>query len=266
MPSLSELQRGFAAATLFGDRAALANLGIVGGRLGEAARLAIYRNNVLANYRKALAASYPVVHALVGPAFFGAAVEAFVRAHPSTRGDVNRYGGELSRFLATYPPARPLPYLADVARLEWAIDQAAIAADAPALDAEALGAVPQSRLGELRFRLHPSVRLVSSPYPIFRIWQANQVGQEQDERIELGAGGDALLVGRGEDGVAIQRLDAGTHAFLLALGHHRPLAEALERALASAADFDLGAALRRHVAGRIIVAFHAPVSLSRSEP
>ena len=99
MPSLSELQRGFAAAIIFGDRSVMRGLGIVGDSIDPADRIAIYRNNVLANYRKALAATYPVVQALVGRAFFGAAVEVFVRAHPSRRGDINRYGGELAEFL-----------------------------------------------------------------------------------------------------------------------------------------------------------------------
>ncbi|HUH93336.1 MAG TPA: DNA-binding domain-containing protein [Casimicrobiaceae bacterium] len=257
MPSLSELQRGFAAATLFGDRAALTALGIVGGRLEAAARLAIYHNSVLGNYRKALGATYPVVRALVGAAFFGAAVEAFVRAHPSSRGDVNRYGGELARFLAAYPPARPLPYLPDVARLEWAIDQAGIAADVPPLALAALAALPPDELPRLRFRLHPSARLVASAYPLFRIWQAHQPGHE-DDRVDLGEGGDALLVLRAAGAVAVQRLSRGVHAFLLALGHNLALADAVDHALAADAAFNLGEELKSHVASGAIVSFSAP--------
>ena len=90
MPSLRELQRGFSAATLSRDPAALAALSIVSGGLDPGTRIAVYRNNVLGNYRKALAATYPVVRRLVGAPFFDAAVE---RGHPSPHGDVNRYGG-----------------------------------------------------------------------------------------------------------------------------------------------------------------------------
>ncbi len=60
MPSLRELQRGFTAAALFGDMGALAEVGVVAGKLEPAARIAVYRNNVLGNYRRALAATYPV--------------------------------------------------------------------------------------------------------------------------------------------------------------------------------------------------------------
>ena len=157
------MQRGVAAATISGDRAAIAGLGIVAGTMSAAARVAIYRNNVFGNYRKALAATFPVVRQLVGAAFFDAAVDAYVRAHPSTRGDVNRYGDDLARFLAAYEPARMLAYLPDVARLEWAIDQAAIAADAPPFDLAALAALPEDAHAGLRFVLHPSAQLSSRP-------------------------------------------------------------------------------------------------------
>ena len=76
MPSLVEIQRGMAAATIFGDAAALARLPIVGGTLSPAARVDIYRNNVFGNYRKALAAPFPVVRRLVGATFCNAAVDA----------------------------------------------------------------------------------------------------------------------------------------------------------------------------------------------
>ncbi len=260
MPSLRELQRGFSAATVFGDNASIAGLGIVAGDVGAAERIAIYRDNVLGNYRKVLAATYPVLHRLVGAAFFNAAVEAFVRAHPSLRGDVNHYGGELARFLPAYPPARELAYLPDVARLEWAIDQANIAADAAALDLAALATVPETTLGELRFKFHPSAQLIASPYPILHIWQVNQPAHTGDDRVDLGEGGDALLIVRGTNGVTVERLTPGAYAFLFALARNLQLADAVERALAAEPSFDLATTLKGHVAAQTLVAFRAPPS------
>ena len=266
MPSLPELQRGFVAATMFGDNGALADLGIVAGALDPAARIAIYRNNALGNYRKALAATYPVVQRLAGIVFFNAAIDAFVRAHPSPRGDLNRYGGELARFLATYSPAQELPYLPDVARLEWAIDQANIAADAPSFDPAALRSVPEDMLGELRFVLHPSAQFVVSAYPIFHIWQVNQPGHAEDDRVDLGEGSDALLVRRAADDIVIERLAAGEHAFLAALAGNRNLSDATERACGTEPSFDLAAMLGRHVAAGTVIAFLPPTAASSSTP
>jgi hypothetical protein len=258
MRSLREVQRGFTAAALFGDTAALAELGIVAGKLGAAARIAVYRNNVLGNYRQALAATYPVVRRLVGGPFFDAACTAFVRAHPSLHGDVNRYGGEMARFLATYPAPHKLAYLPDVARLEWAIDQANIAADASALDRAALAAVPVAALGGVRLGLHPSVQMVKSRYPLFRIWQANQPGGADGSPVDPGEGGDVLLVRRAPDGVVIERLAPGEYAFLAALARNKPLEDAEQRGIDAEPEFDLADVLKRHVAAQTIVAFRAP--------
>ena len=260
MPSLRDLQRAFCAATLFEDPVALASLGIRGGRLEPAARIQVYRNNVLGNYLKASAATYPVVRRLVGAKFFATAVEHFVRGHPSRRGDVNRYGGEFAMFLASYPPARDLAYLPDVARLEWAIDQAGIAADAAPLDLESLAAVPSHLQGSLRFALHPSARLVVSPYPILRIWQVNQPDYAGDDRVDLAEDGDALLVSRGDAGVSIERLGAGERSLLAAFAANVTFADAALRADEAEPGFDLAAAMRRHVAGQTIAAFRAPLS------
>lgn len=264
MPSLRELQRRFAAATVFDGEVSIADLGIVAAGLSPSARIGIYRNNVLGNYRKVMAATYPVVHRLVGSAFFDAAIEAFVRAHPSTRGDVNRYGGELAGFLATHPPARELAYLPDIARLEWAIDQANIAAEAAAFDVATLAAVPEVALGELRFGLHPSAQLVASPYPILHIWRMNQPDCAGEDRVDLGEGGDALLIARSTTAVTVERLTPGSHAFLLALARGFKLGDAVERALAAESSFDLSASLKALVAAQVIVAFRAPTSSPES--
>jgi hypothetical protein len=262
MPSLHEWQRAFSAAAIFNDAAALASLRIVGGGMRPEARIGIYRTNVLGNYRKALAATYPVIKRLVGAPFFDAASDNFVRGHPSTRGDINRYGADFSEFLATYPPARDLEYLPDVARLEWAIDQANIARDAVLFDFAALAGVPAKLHGDLRFSLHPSAHLIVSRFPILHIWQANQPSCGADEHIDLDEGGDTLLVLRRPSdvgGIAIARIAQAEHLLLATLDAGRTLDEAANRCAAMAPEFDLAAALQRHVAGNTIVAFRAPV-------
>ena len=148
MLSLRERQTRFAAALLEG-----------GGDAGE--RIAIYRNTVCRNYRNALGATFAVVKQLVGAPFFNAAVDAYALAVPSTGGDLNVYGSDFPDFLASYPHARGLPYLADVARLEWAVDAAGRAADAagsPEALLAALAKVPAEQVIAQRFALDPSCR------------------------------------------------------------------------------------------------------------
>ena len=244
MLSLRDLQSQFATALL--------------GASGSDAHdesVAVYRNTVRANYRNALGATYPVVRQLVGVPFFDAAVDAYVRAVPSTSGDLNIYGDRFGDFLADYPHARALTYLPDVARLEWAVDEANRAVDAtgaPEALLAALAAVPADAITAQRFVLGPSCRLLAADHPVFRIWQVHQPGFEGDATVRFGAGIDRLLVRR-EDGVAIiERLAAGDFALLGALGDGHDLAAALDRAVLADAMFDLGTALREYIANRTL--------------
>jgi hypothetical protein len=211
-------------------------------------RAAIYRNTIRSNYRNALGATYTVVRALVGDAFFHAAVDAFVAASPSRSGDLNVFGDAFPDFLATYPYGRELAYLPNVARLEWALDEAARAADhgyAPGLLFAAIAAMTADAVAAQRFVLSPSCRLLFSEYPAMRIWQAHQ---DDDVDVDLGAGPDYLLVRREADVPVIERLAHGEYAFLAALADGHDLATALVEALAADRAYDLGAALAAFIA------------------
>lgn len=264
MPSLRDLQLGFAAALAGGaDAAGLFDAGPAqAGRAAPAIehRLAIYRGNGRANYRNALAATFPVVARLTGAAFFDAAVDAFVAAHPPAAGDLNVYGDALPAFLHAYPGAAALPYLADVAALEWAIDEANRALDAARVPDGVLAALAMARperLPETRLTLDPSCRLAASPYPVLRIWRANQADRAGDERIALDEGGVALLVRRDPPGVALETLGRGEHAWLDAAMRGETLGAAIDAAMAVDAAFDLEAALRHHIGAGTIVAVSA---------
>jgi hypothetical protein len=220
MSPLARSQRDFLA-VLFGDEAV------------PRAGLATYRRNVFANLRGALAATYPVVLRLVGAAFFGEAAERFARACPSTSGDLNRYGGEFGAFLAAYPFARELPYLADVARLEWACHESFNAADAAPLDVAMLAAVPPERHAELCFRLHPAVRLVASAHPVISIREANQ--PDRDGTPTVSSGAEHALVRREGFDVRVDRLTPVEWKFVAALALGDSLEAALDAALHAAA-------------------------------
>ena len=132
MLALPELQRAFAAAILADETATLSPLVRADGIAPER-RIQVYRNNSLITLAEALKATFPVVCRLVDERFFDYAARAFIRAHPPRQPRLADYGEEFADFLAGFEPARSLPYLPDVARLEWAINLAYHAADREAL-------------------------------------------------------------------------------------------------------------------------------------
>ncbi|MGH8320535.1 MAG: HvfC/BufC family peptide modification chaperone, partial [Gammaproteobacteria bacterium] len=164
-PSLHKLQTGFAR-WMLGERGLPLPETVAGNGLDSEARLQIYRNIIFNNLTAALRTAYPAVLKLVGEDFFSGVAARFIRDYPSSSGNLQDFGAAFPECLAAIPEVAALPYLADVARLEWARQQAYLAADAEPLDPYALGTVPDDRQGALRLTLHPSVRLLESPYPI----------------------------------------------------------------------------------------------------
>ncbi|MCG8504778.1 MAG: DNA-binding domain-containing protein [Sphingomonadales bacterium] len=247
MPRLAELQADFSMA-IRGAEAGPVAAAIVADGLTAAERINIHCNNMRGTLTDALALTFPVVQKLVGEGFFRYAAAEFIAAHPPRSGAILAYGGELAGFLAAFPPALSLPYLADVARLEWAINECYHGPDAGRLDRAALGDIPPDRLGEIRLHLPGNHRIVASAYPIGAIWQANQDGAEDGAIIDLDAGGDEILVIRPEMEVQVRILTAGEAALLGALAAGETLGSAAEAALEAEPEFDLFEALPKLLA------------------
>src|SRR5271166_3768706 len=137
--------------------------------LGLAARgLAVYRNNYRAGLIGSLVHTYPVLERLVGNDYFTGLAREYVKREPLRSGNVHHYGASFCDFLDGFEPARALPYLADVARVEWAVDRGYYAEDAEPLSPETVEEEP-SASRPLRF--DPSAALVRSPWPVVAIWQ-----------------------------------------------------------------------------------------------
>jgi hypothetical protein len=259
MHSLREMQAGFAAA-LFNSAASKDAPGIRAGGISPAVRLGFYRTNVFENYRKALASTYPAVEKLVGTGFFDGLAQEYARRFSSRSGDVGRHGRYFSEFVSRHPVARQLPYLADVARLEWCIEECFNEAEPVLLPVQRLAAVPPEQCEHLRFLLAPSCRLLSSRYPIDRIWEICQPDYTGGERVDFDAGAVNLIVRREGYAVTTEVLDTAQLAMLTALASGYNFAEAFDYARSIESIFDAGAFLQHFVANGVLADFTLPAA------
>jgi len=216
--------------------------------IAAARRLQVYRNNLFASLTEVLAAVYPVTRRLVGAAYFDHVARGYIAAHPSTSGDVHRYGGRFAEYLDGCPGSDALPYLPDTARLEWGYHGAFHAEQQPPLDLDSLRTAPAEDCPRLRLMLQPSACLLASNYPVLRIWQVNQDDWAGDPTVDLAEGGVRLLILRQGVEVAFLPLTAGEHAWLHGLAQGLTLLDSQQLAAAREPDFDLRAALQRHLA------------------
>lgn len=203
-------------------------------------RLAVYRNNVLVSLVDALAHTFPVTQELVGEDFFRAMAQVFVRAHPPRTRVLAHYGQALPGFIAQFPPATGLPYLADVAQLEWQRLQALHAADASAMEPAAIAMLlgDAASLPQVHWQPHPSLHLLRSPHAAVSLWAAHQADSGLAlEHIDT-TRAESALVFRSVLNVMVLQADAGLAALTAGLLDNAPFGAAIAQALSADPAFD----------------------------
>ncbi len=239
MLTLRELQVGFRQ-SIAGEAAGTLLELIAGDGFDPADRLGFYRNNVITRLIDSLSATYPVVSQLVDPRFFSYAATEFIGRHLPAGGCLGEYGAEFPAFLAGFAPASELRYLADVAKLEWAIHEVRRAATSPPMPIAALTGM-RGDPAQAKLRIKAAARFLSAPYAIDQIWIAHQPDRTwsglavSDVRVWLQVEGAAVL--------RITPLAPSTWAFRDQIARGASLGEAIASALAISPRFDPATAL-----------------------
>jgi len=241
MQSLAEEQHSFAAALL--DPARPTPIGLVGPD-GEPSprRFAVYRNNVVVGLTETLKDAFPAVHRIVGADFFQAMARAYVMVEPPRSPIMLDYGAGFPDFIRQFEPVAELPYLADVARVERAWTEAYHAPEASPIDPTAFAAIAPDQLPAMSLTLHPSLRVVRSRFPVLTIWQMN-VADGVPGPVDLGVGGEDVLVIRPLADVEVRSIPKGSLEFIQSLAEGRSLLVALEAAMIAHPRFALSANL-----------------------
>lgn len=200
----------------------------------DARRFAVYRNNVAVGLIASVEMRYPVTRRLVGDDFFRGLARAYVAGNKPRSPVLIHWGADFPAFIGAFEPAREIPYLADVARLENAWVEAYHAAEATPLGLAELATVDPERLGELRFVFHPAVRLLRLAHPAASIWAAHQ-GASEPRSPDHWRPEDALIA-RPHADVDVRILPTGGYQFAAALLSGASLAEAAAPLAAEGVD------------------------------
>lgn len=221
---------------------------------GSAQLFDVYRNNVIGGLVDALCHRFPVCLRLVGDEFFRAMTQTYVRASLPRTPILSEYGKGFADFVAAFEPASGLPYLPDVARLEYAAGRAYHAVDAAPLSLDAFRNLPVDRLAAATTSLHPSTHVVRSAYPIVSIWREN-ASDNPPGTVVLDHGEDALIL-RPRFEVEIRMLPPGGVAFVEILMRGVAFGEAARYVSRRVKDFDLTGCLTTLLACEAFSAIH----------
>jgi hypothetical protein len=229
---LAELQARFAAALHAGAaqpdaRATALAECIVDDGLAPAARVQAYLNNVRAMFEGALARTYPVLRRRVGEDYFARLAAEYRQAHPSRSGDLHWTGRHFPGWIASRMAGTDYAWLADLARLEWACEEALVSEWLPAAPADSLARLPPEERAGALLSLEPGLRTVSSAFPVWSVWQANQPESPGDV-VDPSLGPQQVVVAPDADGLVLHLLPADQFHFVEQLAAGSTLEDALD--------------------------------------
>jgi len=222
--------------TLLRDTSADALQGWMRERAPRAGRaLEAYTANAGASAERALSASFPVIRALLGDESFAQLSRAYWHAFPPSRGDLAWLGESLPALIEHADQLAAEPYLADCARLEWALHRAEVASDAQP-EPQTLALLGETDPAEIGLELMPGTTVLASTHPIVTIWQAHQAGNDADDRFApvraafAGGAGERAWVWREGWRARAAPIDHAAFEFIRALLAGRSLGQALAAA------------------------------------
>ena len=205
-----------------------------------------YRSNGHAQAERSLLATYPVLAQLLGDESFPLLARDFWHSHPPMLGDLAQWGDALAAFLAANAQLQDEPYLADVARVEWALHRCASAPDIPpdpASFALLAGTAPEA----LTLLLASGTAVVASSHPVASIVGAHlgpdPTLEEAGRRLRAGIAESACVWRHGLR-PRVARCEASASTLLQALLGGASLAQALDQSPGFAFDQWLPQAVR----------------------
>lgn len=224
-------------------------------------RLDVYRNNVMVSLVDALANTFPVTQQLVGEDFFCAMAQRFVRQQPPRSPVLARYGAQFPDFIGQFEPAASLPYLSDVARLEWLRLQALHAADASPISSEAIAQCLSNpaALACTRWVLAPSLHLFAAPLSAVSLWAAHQEGSGLSVECVNVEQAQCAWIFRSDLDVMVLQTTPADQALAHALQGGAPLGEAAALAQTAQEGVDLSHTLAQLLRHGLVVGMEAPL-------
>lgn len=238
MLSLNDLQKEFVKGLHFESDAILRCIHTTT-KLSPAQQIGIYQSSVIGAKQKTLREIYTTCNKLVGEDFFVAMINEYIAKTISTSPDLADYGENFSEFIIEFEPAKGLPYLSDVAKLEWAWHKLFNAPTTKELNFERLAECYTSSGENIIFHLPQSCTLITSYYPIHRIWEVNQDDYVGEQIIRLSEHEFYyFLIWRNDLKMRIDLLDAITWKILTSIQARKTLNEIANELIEKSPNID----------------------------
>ena len=229
-------------------------------------RMSVYAGGYVARVQEGLADVYEAVQFVLGPERFSALAESYGVRYPSHQYNLSRIGIHLPEFIRTFSGLDDVPFLADLAQLEWLMAEAFHAFDKPPFVPHELAEIPLEDWERTQVVFQPSVSIFHSPWPVLDIWKEKKSSDRNQVRWTGEKKPQCILIGRQETRVRCELLSPAQHRLLEGLLQGRTLGEVCEdlSELEGGEDLPVAAWFSRWVADGLVVSCeikrHANVS------
>ncbi|HYL58111.1 MAG TPA: DNA-binding domain-containing protein [Candidatus Acidoferrales bacterium] len=173
-------------------------------RLSPEARVDIYANMYFYRLLDVLKEDFPATHAVLGDDNFHNLATGYLIEYPPTEPSVYHLGRHLADFLRDHPMRENAPFIVDLAALERATVEVFQAADACALDAESMRAIPGERWPAMKLATHPAVQILSLEWRVAELLRAVE---DHREWTPAQAGAASVIVWRRDSRVFYRELE-----------------------------------------------------------
>lgn len=224
MYTLREVQKVFAQALNEHQTSGLAKM-IKQGRFAPEELVQVYQNNFEISFTDALAAIFVSLEKIVGSVCFAQLARRYLRDHPSGSGDLHQFGSHLAASLSQTPGLENLPYLSDIASIDWAWHEVFHAEGPTWPEADALQQQLQAMQGDIAFVFNTSFRLLITSHSVFRLWChcRETQGFEDESNLAFEPGSEYVLLYRQGLDVVVQTLGQKQGRWLQSLGRGKTL-------------------------------------------
>jgi len=223
MPDLATFQEAFA-------QALLAETPV--GPIARQPGLNVHRNTSARGSIEALRSAFPTIDQLLGEEMFCAVALAYRNEQPPASPVLAAYGACFANFLSRQPWVGELPYIPDVARLDWLWLECLLARDC---------GPPRNHGkwdGTQRIVLSPTARFAWLTSPAMTIWQAHRGSHEFAELTPDWREEGALFVRKGL-GVHAEPIGRAEHLLLVACAAGTSFNDCIAAVAAAHPDVDV---------------------------
>ena len=212
--------------------------------LQDSARLHIYKNNIYHSQQQALAAQFPIVKQLVGERFFNGCCVEYIKNNTDNSSAMIYTGQLFSNFLQNFPPCSSLPYLSDIAALEWQTQRVRLACEQSAMCVQDFEQIDIERLQHSQVHYISALHLMQSDYGIYDIWAMHQAdAAKQNNSIDINQS-QQLLITRQQQQMHVLPLSQANYHCLFAWQQGSSILRGIEQTMQQHADFDASAIIQ----------------------